>query len=208
MKHVGNLEIRTQADADKYTGLTEVTGYLYIHASAKLDAPALESVGGDLYIYEKCILTANKLYTGGYDKFTVIDGIPCVVLSKKNQDGVCVSLCRKAQIKNQKVIGDRFYVAQQGHHNAHGKTIAEATQELAFKAGSRDVSQWRNMPMSTKKTPQEWAFIYRMVTGACQYGTQEFMKRKGELKKSYTLAEIIEETKGAYGHERFVEVVS
>lgn len=208
MKHVGNLEIRTQADAKKYAGLTEVTGYLYINASAKLDAPALESVGGDLYIHEKGILTANKLYTGGYDKFTVIDDMPCVVLSKKSQDDVYISLCREARIKNQKIVGEKFYVAQQGQHNAHGKTIAEATQELAFKAGSRDVSQWREMPLTTKKTPQEWAFIYRMVTGACQYGTQDFMKRKGELKKSYTLAEIIEETKGAYGHERFVEVVS
>ena len=34
MKHQGNLVIRTQADADKYSGLTEVTGHLYINASA------------------------------------------------------------------------------------------------------------------------------------------------------------------------------
>lgn len=48
MKHIGNLEIRTAADAKKYAGLTEVTGDLYIYSSAKLDA--LTSVGGDLSI--------------------------------------------------------------------------------------------------------------------------------------------------------------
>ena len=47
MKHQGNLVIRTQADADKYSGLTEVTGGLSINASAKLDA--LKSVGGGLH---------------------------------------------------------------------------------------------------------------------------------------------------------------
>lgn len=46
MKHQGNLIIKTQADADKYTSLTEVTGFLSIDASAKLDAPKLESARG------------------------------------------------------------------------------------------------------------------------------------------------------------------
>jgi hypothetical protein len=55
MKHTGNLTI-TRENADRYAGLTEVTGTLYIHNDAKLDAPALTSVGGYL-----CILTDTKL---------------------------------------------------------------------------------------------------------------------------------------------------
>jgi len=49
-------------------------------------------------------------------------------------------------------------------------------EELAFKSGERDVSQYKNMPLDTLKTPDEWAFIYRMATRACQYGTKNFMK--------------------------------
>jgi len=30
------------------------------------------------------------------------------------------------------------------------------------------VSRFRNMPPDTRKTPSEWAFVYRMVTGACE----------------------------------------
>jgi len=183
----GNLIIRTDADAKKYASLTKVTGYLYI--------------------YSKGSLSAGKLYCGGYDKFKVIDGIGCVVLSEKRQGDITVLMCRRSKIKNQKVIGDKFYVAQKGSDNAHGKTIAEATQELMFKIGPRDVSQYRNMPKDTKKTPNEWALVYRMVTGACSYGTNQFIESQGKLKRSYTLAEILERTKGQFGAERFRDVV-
>jgi hypothetical protein len=62
------------------------------------------------------------------------------------------------------------------------------------------------MPMLTKKTPTEWAYIYREITGACRYGTDVFMSGK-KLKKTYTLEQIIEETKEQYGHDKFVECV-
>jgi hypothetical protein len=203
----GYLYIHSSANLDA-PALTSVGGDLSIYSSAKLDAPALTSVGGYLYIHSSAKLTAGKLYMGGYDKFTILDGIPCVVLSTKKQNGVSVLMCRRAQVKNHKVIGDKFYVARQGEHNAHGETIAEAVRELAFKTGDRDIEQFRNMPRTTRKTPKEWAFVYRMVTGACQFGTKDFMARQGKLKKSYTLTEILAKTEGAWGHETFAEVVT
>jgi hypothetical protein len=190
----------------KLDALKSVGGDLSINSSAKLDAPQLESVGGDLYIREGATLTAGKLYTGGYDKFKVIDSIGCVVLSTKQSNGFTILSCRHSKIKNQKVVGDKFYVAQKDGHNAHGKTIEEAVRELQFKTGNRDVSQWNNLDPKTAKTPDEWAFVYRMITGACQYGTKDFMSRQ-KLKKKYTLAEILAATKGAYGHDTFKSVV-
>ena len=200
----GDLSIYSSAKLD---ALTSVGGDLSIHSSAKLDAPALTSVGGDLSIYSKGALTAGRLYCGGYDKFRVIDGIGCVVLSEKKQDNVTVLMCRRSEIKNQKVIGEKFYVAQKGSDNAHGKTIAEAIQELQFKIGPRDVERYRNMPRDTKKSPSEWALVYRMVTGACQYGVARFIEAQGKLKQSYTLTEILALTRGQYGHDRFAEIV-
>lgn len=94
-----------------------------------------------------------------------------------------------------------------GRH-AHGPTMKEALEELAFKTGERDIEIYRNMPADTVKTPQEWAFIYRMCTGACKSGVKHFMSSKGDLKENYTLAEIIEQTQGAFGHEKFKEVVN
>ena len=200
----GALSIYSAAKLD---ALTSVGGDLSINSGAKLDAPALTSVGGDLYIYGNGSLIANRLYTGGYDKFKVIDGLGCVVLSEKRQGDITVLMCRHSKIKNQKVVGNKFYVAQKGTYNAHGKTIAEATQELMFKIGPRDVEQYRNMPRDTKKSPTEWALIYRMISGACQYGTNKFIESHGKLKAKYTLAEILTLTRGQFGHERFAEVV-
>jgi len=188
MRHNGDLKIGKAADAEKYAGVTEVTGNLSIYGSAKLDAP--------------------KLYPGGFDNFTILDGIGCVVLSSKQANGVTVLSCRDSTIRDQKIVGDKFYVAQSGGYNAHGNTVAMAVQELAFKTGERDVGQYRNMPLDTQKTPQEWAIVYRTVTGACRFGTEDFMKRKGALKKSYTLADILQETDGAYGYEQFRAVVT
>ena len=72
---------------------------------------------------------------------------------------------------------------------------------------SKDVDQFKGMKKNTKKTPKEWALIYRAITGACSYGTNAFMDSK-DLKKKYTLKEILQETEGSYGHERFKEVVA
>ncbi|MFA7333396.1 MAG: hypothetical protein WC130_03785 [Kiritimatiellia bacterium] len=91
--------------------------------------------------------------------------------------------------------------------HAHGDTAAEALAELAFKLADKgDLSDLRAMPMDTVKTPQEWGLVYRRATGACKSGTKHFMAQK-VTKESYTLAEILEETKGAFGAERFREVV-
>lgn len=187
MKHQGNLTI-TAENAERYRTLTEVTGYLYINSSAKLDAPAL--------------------YSKGFSAFKVLDGIACVVRSTKSRDGMTILACRGAKIRKQQIVGDTFFVAQRDGQNAHGKTIAEAVQELAFKTGSRDVSKYRNMPLTKSMKTAEWAIAYRTVTGACWFGTQRFMEAQGKLKAKYTLAEILAMTKGQYGHETFAHVTS
>ena len=64
------------------------------------------------------------------------------------------------------------------------------------------------MPNDTKKTPAEWAFVYRMVTGACQYGTERFIESHAKLKKAYSLPEIVTLTKGQWGCDKFFEVVA
>ena len=98
--------------------------------------------------------------------------------------------------------GYTFYIASDNKNNAHGDTVKEAIAELAFKSSDRDVSQYKDMSLDTTKTPQEWGFVYRNITGACAFGVKDFIASK-ELKESYTLAEIIKETDGAYAHHTF-----
>jgi hypothetical protein len=80
----------------------------------------------------------------------------------------------KGNIKKLKnTNGGLSYLVSDGQGNsAHGKTIKNARDDLAFKLISKDVEQFKNMPLKTTKTPQEWAMVYRAITGACQYGTK------------------------------------
>jgi hypothetical protein len=117
-------------------------------------------------------------------------------------------LSSKSGVKKLKTEhGKILYVVTSGEFSAHGKTIKEAREALIYKTQSRDVSEYKNMPKDTVKTPKEWAAIYHVVTGACIAGCENFIQGKGKLKKTYTLAEILEETKGAYASETFRKVV-
>ena len=224
-KHTGNLII-TSENAAKYAGLTEVTGALYIYADAKLDvpaltsvggalhinagakldAPALTSVGGALYIHAGAKLDAPALYAHGFGAFRVYDGIGCVIRSYKAVAGTIVMRCRQSKIKDGKLIGDLMYVAEIGNQYAHGNTAREAMSELRFKSSDRDLSEYRNMALTTRKTRPRWVEAYRMVTGACRMGTDMFLAGK-TLKASYTLSEVLELTRGQYGADRFAEIV-
>jgi hypothetical protein len=191
------------------------SGYVDVRKGASLTANALTKCGY-VYVREGATLTANALATVSHlayntdflnFKVEVFDGIGCVVTSTKTRDDITIRSCRKAAFKDGELVGNRMYVVSQGDHNAHGETLESALDDLSFKTADRDMSKYRDMPADTVKTPHEWAVVYRVVTGACQYGTEQFIKQKGNLKARYTLTEIIEETRGAYGSERFRDVV-
>jgi hypothetical protein len=230
----GNLYINSEAKLDT-PKLESVGGYLYIYSEAKLDTPklesvggnldinseakldALESVGGNLYIYSEAILNfpnnvkikclRNICGNIGRMKFELIDGIACVVLSERTKDNLIIRRCRRSIFKNGGLVGSVFYTASNQKSNAHGDTMKEAIEELYFKESSRDIEQYRGIPLETIKTPKQWALIYRAITGACKTGIKMFMDDK-KIKRKYTLAEILEETEGAYGHDNFREVTT
>ena len=141
--------------------------------------------------------TWYSVFDGKWIEVDLTDGIFNYVVSVKG--GV-------KKLKN--THGELSYLVSDGQGNsAHGKTIKEARDDLAFKLMSKDVTHFNNMPLKTTKTPTEWAMVYRAITGACKYGTKQFVENKGELKETYTLKEILEQTNGAYGFEKFKEVV-
>lgn len=166
--------------------------YVDVREGATFNSPALADIDE---------LRMNGEFLG--HAITTIDNIGCVVLSDKDRDGFRIRRCRKSKFANGQLAGEVFFVASKGDTNAHGQTIRESLQELAFKSGDRDISKYRNLDPQTENTLTEWVFIYRMVTGACQYGTKLFLKGKKLKKKKYTLAEVLVETREAWGAETF-----
>ena len=197
-------------------GLVYVDGYIKIPEKTSVTLEYLADVSGSVYVSENATFTAPALVTIEEVKYTsewfghsvnVYDGMGCVTVSEKTRDDITIRYCRKAAFKDAVLIGKKYFVVSRGEHNSHGETLEAAMADLMFKTSDRDVSKYRNMPKDTVKSPYEWATVYRIITGACRYGTQSFMDSKGYMKQAYTLAEIIEQTRGAFGHDRFVDVV-
>jgi hypothetical protein len=157
-------------------------------------------VGGKADIVDGKIIKPNFWYIvegGEWVEVDFSDGVFGRVVSTKGN-------IKKLKTDNGKII----YLATDGNNTAHGDTVKEALSELAFKCAEKDVSKYKNMPKSTKHTPEDWAIIYRAVTGACRIGCKMFIESQGKMKKKYTLAEIIDLTKGQYRHDVFVKTVT
>lgn len=129
---------------------------------------------------------------GAWVEVDFTDGIFTYVISTRA--GV-----KKVKDDNNNVL----FIVTDGENSAHGKTIKEAREALLFKSADLDKSEYEGMALDTVKSPMEWAVVYHVVTGACEAECRSFMESKGKLKKKYTLAEIIDETEGAYGSEVF-----
>jgi hypothetical protein len=103
--------------------------------------------------------------------------------------------------------GEIVFLVTDGDKSAHGKTIKEARESLIYKIGNRDRSRYENVKTTDKFTVPEFIEMYRIITGACEYGVKSFINNQSKVKKSYSVKEIIELTKGHYGHEEFKKFI-
>ena len=87
---------------------------------------------------------------------------------------------------------------------AHGDSIQQAKADLVYKISERNTEKYRSMTPDTRLTFAEAVECYRVITGACEAGTKGFVQSLGDkVKDHYTIAEMIEVTKGQYGNSTF-----
>ena len=118
-------------------------------------------------------------------------------------------------IKKKKKIGEyTFFVGKipghnvvfDGKHYAHCRNFRDGVADLLFKsAADRGAEQYRGISLDDSFTEEELKTMYRIITGACQQGTQAFVDGLKERKERYTIREAIELTKGQYNAEKFQE---
>ena len=76
--------------------------------------------------------------------------------------------------------------------------------DLEFKAAkNRGAEQYKGLTLDSVVKYEEAVIMYRVITGACQQGTQNFLDNLGEIKTEYTVREIINLTRGHYGASTF-----
>lgn len=193
---------------DRSGNVINIKGCLDLRGTGITSLPDNLTVGGSLYL-EGCtgitdvshvkinfnIDMTQKLWEG--KPYILCDGIFAKVKSHHGN----VWMVRK-------IAGTKsFYIVSDGAGNyAHGETIEEARKDLAYKITGRDKSEYDGLPADHELSFEEAVKCYRTVTGACAFGTRDFVEnRLKEKKEKYSIGEIAILTEGEYGNESFKE---
>jgi hypothetical protein len=198
----GYLDLRGTGITSLPDNLT-VGGYLDLRGTGITSLPDNLTVGGSLYLRGTGITNERKelkkvkaFYEGKY---------------KPNAWLYCDGML--IHVKRKKTVGKYTYyvgkiptlnVVYDGEHYAHCKSLKAGILDLEFKkAKNRGAEQYKDLTLESVLTYDEAIIVYRVITCACQAGTQHFLNGLTETKESYTIAEIIEITKGQYGAATF-----
>ena len=99
----------------------------------------------------------------------------------------------QGKIPNMNLITD-------GKNWVHCDTLRNGIIDLRFKAVDRDKSDYEDLTLDSVISHEDAVVMYRVITGACQQGTQAFLNSMTEQKDEYTVREIIELTDGQYNN--------
>ena len=180
-----------------------IGGSLALRNTAITSLPNNLTVGGGLYLSGTKIADKGKesskvkrLKDGDYvpNRYIYADRILTHIRAKRHIDGYDLYV---GKIKGHNVISD-------GKHYAHCRTFKEGVADLLFKnAKDRGAEQYKDLTLDSTVTKDEAITMYRIITGACRQGTEQFVNSLGKLKDTYTVKEIIKLTKGQYNSECF-----
>ena len=173
-------------------------GYLDLSSLTQIPPGFNPTVGGALYLpnhLQASIkpLTNNAIFWG--EKYLKADGIFTEILHKKG------NIYRVKKLNSDK----EFYAVTDNNGNwAHGDTLREATQDLDFKIKSdKDLEEYKILSLDHIFTKDQAVTAYRLITGSCKFGVNQFLQAQELLKDNYSVKEIIELTEDQYGGNKF-----
>ncbi len=175
-----------------------VGGSLDLSGTQITSLPENLTVGGSLYLRGTQITNRNcrHLKDGDYKEgnYLFCDGILTHIKVRKTMGQYTYYV---GKIKGKNVVCD-------GEYYAHCRTFKEGVLDIAFKKSEdRGAEQYSHLMLESELTYNEAVIAYRVITGACRAGTQQFLDSIKEKKEKYTVAEIIEITKGQFGSTVF-----
>ena len=203
-----NLTVGGSLDLRGCTGLTSLPDNLTVGGSLYLGGcTGLTSLPDNLTVGGSLDLRGCTGLSGYYKYYHTLRNGDYVPGRYLYADGILTHIKRKKQIGNYtyyigKIKGKN--VISDGTYYAHCKNFEEGVSDLAFKAAEeRGAEQYKNLTKDSVVSFEEGRTMYRIITGACSAGTQQFIDDMTEKKESYSISEIIEMTKNAYGGEIF-----
>jgi len=203
----GKVKVGGSLDLSSLTSIPEgfnptVGGSLYLSSLTSIPEGFNPTVGGSLYL--RSGMTANyKRLPKGYllswqdGKYLLADGIFTEVISHRGNAYHVRRIAEK----------EIFYLITDGQGNwSHGESLKEAKSDLIFKVSNRTKDDYKNLKLTDSLSFEDAITCYRVITGACSFGTKDFVNnRLSKRQKKYMISEIIKATKGEYGNKAFGE---
>ena len=190
-----------------YTPITTLPDNLTVGGWLDLGGTKITSLPDNLKVGGRIISDGGKIKTRGHYKF--LQNGDYVEGKYLFADGIL------AHVKRAKKIGEyTFYIGKipgknvvfDGECYAHCKTFSEGVRDIEFKrASDRGADQYRSLTLDSEVSKNEAITMYRVITGACQQGTDSFVNSLRDTKDRYTVREIISITQGQYGSRSFTE---
>ena len=142
----------------------------------------------------------SKWYLNGNiedSEYIIVDNILSKVLKRKGN---------VLKVINHSDTEESYIVEQNGYYS-HGRTLDEARESLVYKLSTRDLSEFKSLTLESVLSRDEAIRMYMSVTGACAFGTKQFIESR-DIKEEYSIKEIINLTITQYGNEKLKEFFS
>jgi hypothetical protein len=160
------------------------------------------TVGGDLDLngtqiesakYKK--LNANHMFEWKYGKYIKADGLFREVIKRRGNIWY---------VKSVNKSDSHYLIRDDNGVLAHGKTLREARESLVYKISNTDKSEFEAMTLDSEVDFETAVKCYRAITGACEYGTRDFVdNRMPKCEWPIRIRDIIRITDGEYERNRF-----
>ena len=186
------------------TNITELPDNLIVGVSLNLsntnitELPDNLTVGGSIYEFNGDKISSIKKVSRGYNKelkYIYFDGILWGnVKSVKKVDNITMY---------KTPLG---YCVVEDNLSAHGKTLKEAMEDLTFK--KLENVNVAEIVKEIKRTGKVNRLQYRAITGACQFGTEQFCKQHNiEELEEIEIEKLRKILVNDYGAERFWNLI-
>ena len=193
-----NTNLKDYSNLHKVCSMFSISEDRYEEIKDTLAKHSKRSFRGDAYVTFKPNYKGAYLFENENGKYICSDNIFAKIIKQKG-NVYHVKIGRSKDIT--------YLVTDNEGHWSHGRTLEKAKADLIFKITDRDKSDYENLTLDSELSFKDAIVCYRVITGACSFGTKNFVEyRLGENKKDkYTIKEIIELTEGEYGNEIFKE---
>jgi hypothetical protein len=195
----GNIDLREGAKAE--FPLLATSGDIYLREGAKAEFPLL-ATSGNIDLREGAKLNIKQLKNLTYKS---VDNNLFVVESTKKSKGIKINTGYNVlKIEKGKLLKQPCFVSEKDGFFAHGETVKKSIQDLNFKIIAEKLKK-DPIKADTIITVQ----YYRIITGSCQQGCDNWIKQNNITKTEYKAKDLLPllEKTNAYGLSKFKELI-